>query len=125
MRALREMRTPSSLEKPMEFGFEDRSRGGLTDVEAGFSLVEMLVAMTITLIISGAIYGLLSTGQSAFRREPELTDRQQNARIAMNLIMRAIANAGGGMPPFIQSFKNGLNAVAAAPVNADNVHTDE
>jgi len=113
------------MEKPMATRRADRTPPCHVGSEAGFSLVEMLVAMTITLIISGAIYGLLSTGQSAFRREPELTDRQQNARIAMNLIMRDIANAGGGMPPFIQSFKNGLNAVAAAPVNADNVHTDE
>jgi len=113
------------MEKPMATRRADRTPQCHVGSEAGFSLVEMLVAMTITLIISGAIYGLLSTGQSAFRREPELTDRQQNARIAMNLIMRDIANAGGGMPPFIQSFTTGLNAFAAAPVSADNVRTDE
>jgi len=98
---------------------------GRTRSEAGFSLVEVLVAMTITLIISGAIYGLLSSGQGAFRREPELTDRQQNARIALNLIMRDIANAGSGLPPFTQVFRTGLNAFASAPQNAFNVGTDE
>jgi prepilin-type N-terminal cleavage/methylation domain-containing protein len=62
--------------------------------ERGFSLVELMVAMVITMIISGAIYGLLSSGQSAFRREPELTDRQQNIRSAMNMIQKDILNAG-------------------------------
>ncbi len=77
--------------------------------QSGFSLIELMVAITVTLVVSGAIYGLLSGGQSAFRREPELTDRQQNARVALNLIMRDIANAGSGMPKFIQTFSQNLN----------------
>jgi len=77
--------------------------------QSGFSLIELMVALTVTLVVSGAIYGLLSGGQSAFRREPELTDRQQNARVALNLIMRDIANAGSGMPKFIQTFSQNLD----------------
>jgi len=77
--------------------------------QSGFSLIELMVALTVTLVVSGAIYGLLSGGQSAFRREPELTDRQQNARVALNLIMRDIANAGSGMPKFIQTFSRNLD----------------
>lgn len=77
--------------------------------QSGFSLIELMVALTVTLVVSGAIYGLLAGGQSAFRREPELTDRQQNARVALSLIMRDIANAGSGMPKFIQTFSQGLN----------------
>lgn len=107
-------------------GFAEREMSReRTGTDAGFSLVELLVAMTITLIISGAIYGLLAGGQSAFRREPELTDRQQNARIAMSVIMRDIANVGGGMPPFTQTFRQGLNGPTGAPLSADNVATDE
>lgn len=74
------------------------------DGERGFSLVEMLVAVVVTLIISGAIYALLTSGQTAFRREPELADRQQNIRIAMDLIAKDIANAGAAMPALAQSF---------------------
>jgi len=70
----------------------------------GFSLVEMLVAMVITVIISGAIYGLLTSGQTAFRREPEMADRQQNIRIAMDLIAKDIANGGAAMPALAQVF---------------------
>jgi type II secretory pathway pseudopilin PulG len=83
--------------------------------EAGFSMVELLVAMVITLMISGAIFGLLTGGQNAFRREPEMTDRQQNIRVAMDLIRRDVAGAGAGMAPFVQAFTNGLNGAGPNP----------
>jgi len=70
----------------------------------GFSLIELMVAMTITLIVSGAIYGLLTSGSNAFRREPEVADRQQNIRLAMDLITRDVFNAGSALPPFAQVF---------------------
>jgi prepilin-type N-terminal cleavage/methylation domain-containing protein len=76
---------------------------------SGFSLIELMVAMVVTLIVTGAIYGLLTGGQNAFRREPELSDRQQNIRAAMDLIMRDIASAGSGMPPFMQTFTTNLD----------------
>jgi prepilin-type N-terminal cleavage/methylation domain-containing protein len=71
---------------------------------AGFSLVELMVAMTVTLIVSGAIYGLLTSGSNAFRREPEVADRQQNIRLAMDLITRDVFNAGAALPTFSQVF---------------------
>jgi len=70
----------------------------------GFSLVELMVAMTVTLIVSGAIYGLLASGGNAFRREPEVADRQQNIRMAMDLITRDVFNAGAAVGPFGQMF---------------------
>jgi prepilin-type N-terminal cleavage/methylation domain-containing protein len=72
--------------------------------ESGFSLVELMVAMTVTLIVSGAIYGLLASGGNAFRREPEMADRQQNIRIAMDLVARDVFNAGAALPTFSQVF---------------------
>jgi prepilin-type N-terminal cleavage/methylation domain-containing protein len=72
--------------------------------QRGFSLVELLVAMTVTLIVSAAIYGLLSSGSSAFRREPEIADRQQNIRVAMDAISRDVFNAAAALPPFAQAF---------------------
>jgi prepilin-type N-terminal cleavage/methylation domain-containing protein len=78
--------------------------------QGGFSLVELIVAMVITLIVSGAIYGLMVSGQGAFRREPALIDRQQSIRIAMDLITRDIQNAGAGMSPFAQAFTDDIPA---------------
>ena len=79
--------------------------------ESGFSLLELIVAVAITMVVTGAVYGLMSGGNSAFRREPELTDRQQNARAAMDMIQRDIGTAGTNMGPFFQSFTRNLNGV--------------
>jgi prepilin-type N-terminal cleavage/methylation domain-containing protein len=70
----------------------------------GFSLIELMIAMTVTLIVSGAIYGLLTSGSNAFRREPEVADRQQNIRLAMDLITRDVFGAATALPTFSQSF---------------------
>ncbi len=72
--------------------------------ENGFSLVELMIALTVTLIVSGAIYGLLTSGSAAFRREPELADRQQNIRVAMDVVARDVFNAGAALPTFSQVF---------------------
>ena len=65
--------------------------------QAGFSLIELMVAMVVTLIVTGAIYGLLAGGQSAFRREPQLADRQQNTRRG-HVHDRAGHRSGGSGP---------------------------
>ena len=72
--------------------------------ELGFSMIELMVAMVVTLVVSGAIFGLLTVGGNAFRREPEVADRQQNIRVAIDAIARDIQNAGSGMPLVSQVF---------------------
>jgi prepilin-type N-terminal cleavage/methylation domain-containing protein len=72
--------------------------------QRGFSMIELMVAMVVTLVVSGAIFGLLSAGGNAFRREPEVADRQQNIRIAMDSIARDIEDAGAGLPLVSQVF---------------------
>jgi prepilin-type N-terminal cleavage/methylation domain-containing protein len=74
--------------------------------QSGFSMIELLIAMTVTLIVSGAIYGLLTSGATAFRREPEMADRQQSIRVAMDLITRDVFNAGAALPQFGQVFRH-------------------
>ena len=81
--------------------------------QSGFSLIELIVAMAVTMVVTGAVYGLMAGGNNAFRREPELTDRQQNARIAMDMIQRDIATAGVNMGVFFQSFSRFLDAKSA------------
>jgi len=77
--------------------------------QSGFSLIELLIAMVVTLIVTGAVYGVMAGSNNAFRREPELTDRQQNARVAMDMIQMDIGTAGVNMGPFFQSFSQNLN----------------
>jgi prepilin-type N-terminal cleavage/methylation domain-containing protein len=85
--------------------------------QAGFSLIELLVAMTVTLIITGAMYGLLAGGQNAFRREPEMTDRQQAIRLAMDRLQRDVLVAGQHLGPSAQAFTDGLDDVGTSATN--------
>jgi prepilin-type N-terminal cleavage/methylation domain-containing protein len=95
--------------------------------QSGFSLVELLVALTVTMIVSGAVYGLLASGQGAFRKEPALSDRQANIRSAMDQIVKELSGAGAAMPPFAQVFAPGLNNAAGGPnaVALPGEQTDE
>jgi type II secretory pathway pseudopilin PulG len=89
---------------------------------AGFSLIELLVVMVVTFFVSGAIYALLASGQNSFRREPEIADRQQNIRVAMDVISQDVANAGTNLPAFVQVFSasdpGGAPLDGAGPVGA-------
>jgi prepilin-type N-terminal cleavage/methylation domain-containing protein len=91
--------------------------------ERGFSLLELMVALAVTLVITGAVFQLMSTGQRAFRREPEVADRQQSARVAMDRIWNDVYRAGRGMPNFTQVFNRSLNGVG--PTGSGGAATDE
>lgn len=64
--------------------------------QAGFSLLEMLVGISIFIIVTGSMYGLLELGRSDRNRTSRRGDTQKNARIAMYLIGRDVMNAGLG-----------------------------
>ena len=89
----------------------------------GFSLIELVIAMTVTLIISGAIFQLMSAGQTAFRKEPAMADRQQSIRMGLDIISQDIYRAGYGFPQFAQVFTDNLDAVG--PLGPGGADTDE
>jgi len=84
------------------------------NAESGFSLIELVIALVVTLVITGAMWGLLAGGQSAFRREPELMDRQQAIRLGMDRVVADVALAGQRMRLDTQAFAPGLNAAGMA-----------
>lgn len=65
-------------------------------IQAGFSLLEMLIAVSLFIIVTGSIYTLLELGRSDRSRTSRRGDTQKNARIAMYLIGRDVMNAGLG-----------------------------
>jgi prepilin-type N-terminal cleavage/methylation domain-containing protein len=79
--------------------------------EVGFSLIELMIAMVLTLIVSGAIYGLIAAGQTAFRREPEVAELTQSLRAAMSTLQEDVEGAGLGFSTFTQVFTNNLDNV--------------
>lgn len=66
--------------------------------ERGFSLVEMMVALAITLIVLASVFSMLNRGQRTFSREPEVADLNQNARAGLDRISRDLTMAGYKTP---------------------------
>jgi prepilin-type N-terminal cleavage/methylation domain-containing protein len=62
--------------------------------ESGLSLIELLVAMAIFLVISAAIFALISQTQARYRNEQQVLDSLQSARIGVDQIVREVHNAG-------------------------------
>lgn len=101
-------RPPGFAEGVMVMMSKRNSKQGLAlggaSTERGFTLVEVLISMMITLIVMSAVFGLLSRGQATFQREPEIADMQQTARAALDMVTRDALQAGAGLPPEFPSF---------------------
>ena len=66
--------------------------------EDGFTLIEVLVAVAITLILMGSVFGLLTKGQDSFRREHQVADMQMSTRGGLQLVSRDLTMAGYRTP---------------------------
>jgi hypothetical protein len=71
----------------------------------------------LTLIVMGAVFGLLTRGQRTFRREPEVADLQQSGRASLDLVARDILQAGAGLPPEFPAFSRINGAGDNAPTD--------
>jgi prepilin-type N-terminal cleavage/methylation domain-containing protein len=65
--------------------------------DRGFSLIELLIAMTITLTVLGLTSGLLASSFNVRARENQKTDALADAQRALNIMTREIANTGFGL----------------------------
>ncbi|HEY2847805.1 MAG TPA: type II secretion system protein [Pyrinomonadaceae bacterium] len=65
--------------------------------QAGFSLLEMMVSMTIMLVLMGIVSTLLSGSLGIRSRESQHTDALTSAQAALNVMSREIANSGFGI----------------------------
>ena len=64
--------------------------------DSGFSLVEMLVSMTVMLIVTGSVFWLVDPGQSISRAQPEAADMQQRLRVSADMLEKDLIMAGAG-----------------------------
>jgi type IV pilus assembly protein PilW len=81
----------------------------------GFSLVELMVAITIGLIILVSVSGIFITSKTSYNVQDRLARLQENARFAMLYIMKDLRMAGyyGCVPEFNAStLSNSLNTPA-------------
>ena len=64
--------------------------------EAGFSLMEVLVATAIMLTVTGGIFTAMNPSGQMFQAQPEVVDIQQRIRIGVDTLTRDLVMAGAG-----------------------------
>lgn len=75
----------------------EQMKGPGAGSEAGFSIIELMIAMTVTLVVMSAATALLSSSLKVRVRENQKSDALADAQRALNIMSRDIANAGFGM----------------------------
>ncbi|MEO8041024.1 MAG: prepilin-type N-terminal cleavage/methylation domain-containing protein [Acidobacteriota bacterium] len=63
----------------------------------GFSLIELMIGMTVTLILLGVISSIVFRSTSVRARESRKADALVSAQAALNVMTREIANSGFGL----------------------------
>ncbi len=63
---------------------------------AGFTLVEMLITVVLSTLVSVMIYTVFISQTQAFRAQADMGSMQQNLRVAMEMLTRDVASAGFG-----------------------------
>lgn len=82
--------------------------------EDGFSLVELLVAVSIVLLIMAATLGTLTSAINATQAVTLMADTQENLRAGMNYMVRDLLQGGEGVP------QGGITIPNTAGVSAVN-----
>lgn len=70
------------------------SRLHATAAQRGYTLVELMAAMVITLFVMAGVYTLMLQNQRTYEQQSQLADAQQAARVAIDLMTREIRMAG-------------------------------
>src|SRR6516162_7579041 len=65
--------------------------------DAGFSLVEVIVATALTMSLTGVVVSLCAPGTTASPVLPEAIDLQQRARVAADVLTQELSKAGAGL----------------------------
>ena len=82
------------------------TRGAMSDQDGlaarrddGFTLFEVVVALTVTTIMLGSLFGLMADGKSTFDRERQVAEMQMSTRAGLEFLDRDLGLAGYRTPP--------------------------
>jgi prepilin-type N-terminal cleavage/methylation domain-containing protein len=64
--------------------------------ESGFTIIELLVASTIMLVVTAAVFELVNPAQGMFQTQPEASDLQQRLRVGVDSVQKDLVMAGAG-----------------------------
>jgi prepilin-type N-terminal cleavage/methylation domain-containing protein len=82
----------------------------------GFTLIELMVAMTIFLIICGVMFELLQLSQERYASENQLSGTFQEARLALDQIVRDVNVAGYPSLSLYSAVPADASTFAAGPI---------
>ena len=89
--------------------------------EQGFTIIELIIAMTIILVVMAAVFSTFKSQQDSYVVQSQVSTTQQNLRAALFLISRDVQMAGyytgfmSGTYPFLSS-DEAINNVTIRPV---------
>ena len=89
--------------------------------EKGISLIELMIAVFLTVLIGAAVLSFYVTQHNQFLVQEDVSDMQQNARVAMDEIAKNIRKAGYGLVGH-PSISVGANSIAV--YYKDSTQTD-
>jgi len=70
-------------------------RGSGPRLAAGFSLIELMIALVLGLLVLGAAFVVFQSNQNSFRASDGLNRIQESARVAFEMMAQDIRSAGG------------------------------
>ncbi|MEP7147733.1 MAG: type II secretion system protein [Acidobacteriota bacterium] len=76
--------------------------------QAGFSLIELLISMTVLLVLMGIAMTLFAKAMSVRTRESQTTDALTASYAALNVMSREISNSGFGLADSAGKATNGI-----------------
>src|ERR1700685_920534 len=79
----------------------------------GFTLLELMIAMTIGLFLAGALITVVQTNKTVFLNQNQLEQMQDSARMAMTLMSNVIQSAGYFPQPWVNTLGGTLVASGA------------
>lgn len=80
---------------------------------AGFTLVELMIAITITALALAAVYTSFIVQQRSFVVQDELSETQISSKIAFDILVNRIRSAGFGYPTTETPNINGVSGIIA------------
>lgn len=90
--------------------------------QRGFSLLELLVAMVVCVLLSGAVAGMMAPARAAFDRTPAALDLHQRGRAGLDLLTTVVRSAGAnvGAADGLAAFPDLMPAVIPLPSPENN-----
>lgn len=92
--------------------------------EAGFTLLEMLVATAIIVTVTGAVFALMNPSQGMFVAQREVSDMQQRLRLGVDTLAKDIMMAGAGTYTGAATGSLGNYFASVIPYRMGNINPD-